>query len=105
MILDFNFQIKNSAGRELGFAKDTLIMILEGGSNNDERYLDKIEKWTNDIEKSGQIKEIDVVDAKELKQMVIRSGWANNVSKIPIKNFIQKRIDLSEVNKDKKGDK
>ena len=100
--MDFNFKITNSEGREIGNGKQTMILCLESGSLRDEKYLDKIELWLKSLKKDGTI-ECDLVDAREIKQMVLDSQAIYNVAKIPLKNYIQERIDTCTVD-DKKTD-
>lgn len=104
MKLDFNFQIKDHEGKEIGKANETMAVILENGSQTDERYLDKVESWSKLLRKGGQV-DIDATDMKELKKMVMDSRFIFNMAKYQLKEYIQKRIDLAEVKSDKKEDK
>lgn len=96
MKLDFNFDIENFNGQIQATAKQAMIAVLELGFQNDEKYLDKVELWGKSLIKNGTI-ECDIVDVKQLKQFVLESRGTFNLAKIPLKNYIQKRIKDCEV--------
>ena len=95
MILDFNFDLKDNKGQVRGNAGETISDILDNGSQTDERYLDKTDKWSKLLAKGGKI-DLDETDMKVLKKMVLDARFVVNVAKHQLKEFIQKRIDESK---------
>ena len=92
MKLDFNFEITNYQKEPVAKAKEVLAKVLEQSSNSDENYIDKINNWGEGLLKTGAL-ELDPVDAKVLKDMVIKSPAIVTLAKGVLKNYIQKRID------------
>jgi len=92
MKLDFNWKIKNWDDQEIAPANEVIAKILEQGVNQDERYIDKIDDWGRKLIKDKAV-EVDQVDAKQIRDMVIKSNIAINIAKSSLKNYIQKRID------------
>jgi hypothetical protein len=92
MKLDFNFQIKNYQDENVASAKAVIEKVLEQSSNTDENYIDKINNWGKAINKNGFV-DLDAVDAKVLKDMVIKSVAIVTLAKGVLKDYIQKRID------------
>jgi hypothetical protein len=91
MKLDFNDHLKNLRGLSQGVkAVDAIQSVLEMGSTQDERYLDKKKEWAKSLDKTGTI-EIDKVDAEVLKDWIINSSLVD-YAKIYLKEYIKDRI-------------
>ena len=100
MKLDFNFPLADFEDRPAGLAKDTVLRILQTGNTDDVTYLNKIKEWKTPLKNKGVIDDIDRVDAQALLNIITRCPITFNFAKIALREYVQKRIDASDV-KDK----
>lgn len=92
MKLDFNDHLKNLRGLSQSVkALEAIQSVLEMGSTQDEKYLDKKKLWAKSLDESGVI-EIDKVDAEVLRQWVINSSLVD-YAKVHLKDYIKGEID------------
>lgn len=95
MKLDFNFEIFGWSGKKINDASKMMILVLEAGSNQDEKTIGKTNIWGKSITKDGTA-EMDHIDAEQLKQMVIVSQAIIDPVKEPLIKYIQKRIEATK---------
>lgn len=96
MELNFDFPIQNFRGEIIVYnATETMINILEQSIVQDEKLIDKIDAWGRKLSEERRIN-VDLVDAKDIKTLVIRAGGTFSVAKPKLKNYIQDQIEQEE---------
>lgn len=92
--LDFNFNLRTLSGEitTLSAAK-ALGDLFDAGQTQDEKLLDKKGIWATNLKENSGVITLDRVDAKDLKDLIVRSSGTFDFARKHLKDYIQDKID------------